>query len=161
MVSSRRPVPHVDVSERPVVVTLRQQFIEGTGGVIFVSDATGQARVQQADVERRRHGVRILEGEVLCLGALVVAPAVNRNAQFRLLKSRWTAEKIARRLSKWSVWLLIAAGLVRAKADIRSPALLPDDDTIVLDFDNEYRAISHAQIELIAAKASHMNGCFY
>jgi len=31
----------------------------------------------------------------------------------------------------------------------------------IRDFATEYRAISHAQIELIAAKASHMNGCFY
>jgi alkylhydroperoxidase family enzyme len=31
----------------------------------------------------------------------------------------------------------------------------------IRDFGTEYRAISHAQIELIAAKASHMNGCFY
>ncbi|MEM7744238.1 MAG: cytochrome c oxidase accessory protein CcoG [Pseudomonadota bacterium] len=32
----------------------------------------------------------------------------DRNAQFRLLKSRWTPNKIARRSFKWSVWLLIA-----------------------------------------------------
>ena len=31
----------------------------------------------------------------------------------------------------------------------------------IREFGTEYRAISHAQIELIAAKASHMNGCFY
>jgi hypothetical protein len=31
----------------------------------------------------------------------------------------------------------------------------------IRDFGTEYRAISHSQIELIAAKASHMNGCFY
>ena len=31
----------------------------------------------------------------------------------------------------------------------------------IRDFATEYRAISHAQIELIAAKASHLNGCFY
>jgi cytochrome c oxidase accessory protein FixG len=32
----------------------------------------------------------------------------DRNAQFRLLKSPWTREKIARRVLKWSIWLLIA-----------------------------------------------------
>ncbi|HSF95014.1 MAG TPA: cytochrome c oxidase accessory protein CcoG [Thermohalobaculum sp.] len=32
----------------------------------------------------------------------------DRNAQFRLLKQRWNAQKIARRLAKWSIWLLIA-----------------------------------------------------
>ena len=31
----------------------------------------------------------------------------------------------------------------------------------IRDFATEYRAISHAQMELIAAKASHLNGCFY
>jgi len=31
----------------------------------------------------------------------------------------------------------------------------------IRDFGTEYRAISHAQMELIAAKASHINGCFY
>ncbi len=32
----------------------------------------------------------------------------DRNAQFRLLKQRWNAEKIMRRLAKWSTWLAIA-----------------------------------------------------
>ncbi len=32
----------------------------------------------------------------------------DRNAQFRLLKSPWTREKIARSAAKWSIWLLIA-----------------------------------------------------
>lgn len=34
-------------------------------------------------------------------------------------------------------------------------------DEEIRDFDNEYRAISHAQIELIAARASSINACFY
>jgi cytochrome c oxidase accessory protein FixG len=32
----------------------------------------------------------------------------DRNSQFRLLKQRWNLEKIARRMSKWTIWLLIA-----------------------------------------------------
>jgi cytochrome c oxidase accessory protein FixG len=32
----------------------------------------------------------------------------DRNAQFRLLKQKWNLEKIMRRSSKWSIWLLIA-----------------------------------------------------
>jgi len=31
----------------------------------------------------------------------------------------------------------------------------------IRDFENEYRAISHAQIELIAARTSFINGCYY
>ncbi len=31
----------------------------------------------------------------------------------------------------------------------------------IRDFETEHRAITHAQIELIAAKASYMNACFY
>jgi hypothetical protein len=31
----------------------------------------------------------------------------------------------------------------------------------IRDFGTEYRAITHAQMELIAAKASYMSGCFY
>ena len=31
----------------------------------------------------------------------------------------------------------------------------------IRDFTREYRSLSHAQLELIAAKASHMNGCYY
>lgn len=34
-------------------------------------------------------------------------------------------------------------------------------DHQVRDFDNEHRAISHAQIELIAGRTSALNGCFY
>jgi len=34
-------------------------------------------------------------------------------------------------------------------------------DHEIRDFDTEYRAISHAQIELIAARASAINACFY
>jgi len=34
-------------------------------------------------------------------------------------------------------------------------------DEEIRDFENEYRAISHAQIELIAARASAINACFY
>lgn len=34
-------------------------------------------------------------------------------------------------------------------------------DEEIRDFDTEYRAISHAQIELIAARASSINACFY
>jgi hypothetical protein len=43
--------------------------------------------------------------------------------------------------------------------DVDSQLYLIQDQ--IRDFGTEYRAISHAQIELIAAKASHMNGCFY
>jgi cytochrome c oxidase accessory protein FixG len=32
----------------------------------------------------------------------------DRNAQFRLLKQKWNPEKIIRRFSKWSIWLVIA-----------------------------------------------------
>jgi polyferredoxin len=32
----------------------------------------------------------------------------DRNAQFRLAKAPWTASKIARRLAKWSVYLLVS-----------------------------------------------------
>ena len=32
----------------------------------------------------------------------------DRNAQFRLLRQKWTLEKIRRRFSKWTIWLLIA-----------------------------------------------------
>lgn len=32
----------------------------------------------------------------------------DRNAQFRLLRQKWNLEKIAARLSKWAIWLLIA-----------------------------------------------------
>lgn len=34
-------------------------------------------------------------------------------------------------------------------------------DHEIRDFDTEYRAISHAQIELIAGRASALNGCYY
>ena len=34
-------------------------------------------------------------------------------------------------------------------------------DEEIRDFKNEYRAINHAQIELIAARASAINACFY
>ena len=34
-------------------------------------------------------------------------------------------------------------------------------DEEIRDFEHEYRAISHAQIELIAARASSINACFY
>ena len=34
-------------------------------------------------------------------------------------------------------------------------------DHEIRDFENEYRAISHAQIELIAARTSALNGCYY
>ena len=43
--------------------------------------------------------------------------------------------------------------------DVDSELYLQQDQ--IRDFATEYRAISHAQMELIAAKASHMNGCFY
>jgi len=34
-------------------------------------------------------------------------------------------------------------------------------DHEIRDFDNEYRAINHAQIELIAGRVSALNGCYY
>ena len=34
-------------------------------------------------------------------------------------------------------------------------------DSEIRDFANEYREISHAQIELIAGRASAINGCYY
>lgn len=43
--------------------------------------------------------------------------------------------------------------------DVDSELYLQQDQ--IRDFGTEYRAISHAQMELIAAKASHLNGCFY
>ena len=34
-------------------------------------------------------------------------------------------------------------------------------DSEIRDFDNEYREISHAQIELLAGRTSFLNGCYY
>ena len=31
----------------------------------------------------------------------------------------------------------------------------------IRDLDNEYRALTHAQLELIAARCAALNGCFY
>ena len=43
--------------------------------------------------------------------------------------------------------------------DIDVELYLRDEE--IRDFDTEYRAISHAQIELIAARAASINACFY
>jgi AhpD family alkylhydroperoxidase len=43
--------------------------------------------------------------------------------------------------------------------DLDIALYLPQD--AIRDFDTEYRAISHAQLEFIAAKASSINGCYY
>lgn len=43
--------------------------------------------------------------------------------------------------------------------DLDTALYLPQD--AIRDFGNEYRAISHAQLEFIAAKASAFNGCYY
>jgi hypothetical protein len=43
--------------------------------------------------------------------------------------------------------------------DLDIALYLPQD--AIRDFATEYRAISHAQLEFIAAKASSMNGCYY
>ena len=40
----------------------------------------------------------------------------DRNAQIRLDKAPWSAGKIARRIAKWSIWLLIAFGTGGASA---------------------------------------------
>ncbi|MFT5445739.1 MAG: hypothetical protein ACI9DC_000900 [Gammaproteobacteria bacterium] len=43
--------------------------------------------------------------------------------------------------------------------DLDVELYLKDDE--IRDFDNEYREISHAQIELIAGRTSFLNGCYY
>lgn len=43
--------------------------------------------------------------------------------------------------------------------DLDVELYLQDDE--IRDFDTEYRAINHAQIELIAARASSINACYY
>ena len=43
--------------------------------------------------------------------------------------------------------------------DLDIALYLPQD--AIRDFDTEYRAVSHAQLEFIAAKASSINGCYY
>jgi hypothetical protein len=43
--------------------------------------------------------------------------------------------------------------------DLDIALYLPQD--AIRDFATEYRAISHAQLEFIASKASSINGCYY
>lgn len=43
--------------------------------------------------------------------------------------------------------------------DLDIALYLPQD--AIRDFDNEYRAITHTQLEFIAAKASAINGCYF
>lgn len=43
--------------------------------------------------------------------------------------------------------------------DLDEELYLPDDQ--IRDFDNDYRAISHAQIELMAGRTSALHGCYY
>jgi hypothetical protein len=43
--------------------------------------------------------------------------------------------------------------------DLDIALYLPQD--AIRDFDREYRAITHVQLEFIAAKAAAINGCYY
>ncbi len=43
--------------------------------------------------------------------------------------------------------------------DLDAVQYLPD--RVLRDFGREYRAISHAQIELVAGRVSSLNGCVY
>ncbi|MBB5686672.1 cytochrome c oxidase accessory protein CcoG [Sphingobium boeckii] len=70
-------------------------------GLFLVTSAVGRAWCgyacpQTVWTDLYQHVERFIDGD--------------RNAQFRLARARWGASKIARRLFKWSVWLLIALG---------------------------------------------------
>jgi len=55
--------------------------------------------------------------------------------------------------------LSLVPGEVRGFFDLDAVHYLPDD--ALRDFANEYRALSHAQIEFLAAKVSAINQCVY
>ena len=71
-------------------------------GLFLVTSAVGRAWCgyacpQTVWTDLYQHVERFIEGD--------------RNAQIRLDKAPWSAGKIARRVAKWSIWLLIAFGM--------------------------------------------------
>ncbi|MEM8790692.1 MAG: cytochrome c oxidase accessory protein CcoG [Pseudomonadota bacterium] len=73
-------------------------IMAGVGLFLFTSVLgrvwCGYACPQTVWVDLYQHVERWIEGD--------------RNAQFRLLKSKWTLDKARKRFSKWALWLLIA-----------------------------------------------------
>ncbi len=55
----------MDVSQRPVVVTLALEDGQGRGRIIVVSGATVQGRMEQTDVETVRNGSRIGRSKII------------------------------------------------------------------------------------------------
>ena len=60
----------VDVAQRPVVVAAAAEVVDRARGVTLMALETGQARVEQADVDPARNGIGIAGGEVLGDGGL-------------------------------------------------------------------------------------------
>ncbi len=78
----------------------------------------------------------------------------DRNAQFRLLKSSWTREKIARRAAKWSIWLLIAVATGGAWI-----FYFADAPTLLVDlFTGQAHPVAYATIAVLTATTFVLGG---
>ncbi|MEM0989078.1 MAG: cytochrome c oxidase accessory protein CcoG [Pseudomonadota bacterium] len=78
----------------------------------------------------------------------------DRNAQFRLLKSRWTLNKIARRAAKWSVWLVIALATGGAWV-----FYFADAPTLLVDLATGYAApIAYTTVGILTATTFILGG---
>ncbi len=78
----------------------------------------------------------------------------DRNAQFRLLKSRWTFDKIRRRATKWSIWLAIAMATGGAWVFYFADA----PDLFVAIFTGQAHPIAYATIGVLSATTFVLGG---
>ena len=78
----------------------------------------------------------------------------DRNAQFRLLKSKWTMSKITKRLTKWLVWLLIAVATGGAWV-----FYFADAPTLFVDlFTGQAHAIAYTTVGVLTATTFILGG---
>ena len=72
----------MDMTESPIVVSLGNEFIDGTRSIVLVARRATQRRVQDADIEHAGLGIGIAGHEVVGDIALSEALAVQRDLEF-------------------------------------------------------------------------------
>jgi len=69
----------MDMTKSPVVVSLGDEFIEATRGVVFMARRATQRRMQNADIEHARHRIGVAGHEIVSDIALPEALPVQRD----------------------------------------------------------------------------------
>ena len=102
----------MNMAERPIVISFRDELFDGAGCVIFMTAHAAKARMEDANIKSARYGFGVGGNEIVANIALAEAETVQRNAMLGNMRIALAGGKDLYAVGKTEAFCNLAFGIV-------------------------------------------------